>query len=203
LDNIERLKLAMDRALRTPENVAPSLLRGKITNIKDPQLKGRAKVLLEYFSVDGQGYETDWLSPIGFELDGQLPKALINSVVYCHSIHGRYEDLLISIPSQKLVYSPEEKPPLATQTNIGLQIILNRSPKDYLLAIGVVRNGQFIWEEVCPLRHLHASGDLISQGNDSGGDFQQPVRPGPTSDVVHVTSATPYFQDSKNLPPSI
>jgi hypothetical protein len=201
--NIDMLREAVKRALQFPANWAPALLEGTVTSIKDPLELGRAKVLLDHFTgPDGTGFETDWLYPLELKLWGILPKNLIGQKVLCHTVNHSYEDMRVSLGVKPLIYQAADPLPLAVVQNLGL-VVLRQIAQESYLCVMTKRNGQITLEALSPLYHLHANGDTLTQGNDSGGNFQSPIQAKPTGDSVYVTSVTPYLRDSGALPPPI
>jgi hypothetical protein len=197
---IERLREAVNRANRFPENWAPSLLEGVVSNLND---LGQAKVLLDGFRAeDGTGFVTPWLDlleyPLG--LGGPLPSSWLGRRVLVHTVNHSYETLLLSVGSGPLVYKSSEPIPKPSRANGGL-IIMRLAPKDSFLYASVLRNSQWVFEPLAPYFHLHAAGDTMTQGPDSGGNAQQLIAGKPTSDQIYVTTVSPYFKDSGQLPP--
>jgi hypothetical protein len=202
-NTIDRLKKAMEKAAQFPDNWAPALLQGTITNIQDPLQLGRAKILLDHFSSeDGTGFETDWLMPLELNFEGLLPRAWLNRKVLCHTINHSYETMLFSLGSKPLVYNATDARPAANSVNEGLTIVCQVGSESYL-ATCLRRNNVWVFEYHCPIFHLHGPGDTMFQGLDTGGDTQQAISAANGSDQVFITTATPYFKDSGALPPPI
>jgi hypothetical protein len=202
ISNIGRLKDAITKALAIPENSAPSLLEGRVTKIEDPEFEGRCKLALGYFTLDsGDGYETDWVRPLNFQLKGLLPSYIVGQQVLVSTINNSYENIRVNIPTNWLRYTPD-KLPSAEAKNHGLQVIILKGQESFS-AVCLQRNGRYTWEILSPLYHLHLSGDTIFQGIDAGGNIQQPIQPVATSDMVVVTSVTPYIANTAIFPPIV
>lgn len=198
---MERVKEAIRKAELIKPNAAPASVSGTITNVEDPKQLGRAKLTLATFTSDDGtvAYETNWCYPLNFRItNGILPKDWVNTPVVAFPINGDYA--YVTFVSHKTLVYKEVTIPKPCIENLGLSL-LHLNNNESLHKICLLRNGIYVWEPISPLYHIHLKGDIINQGNDFGGDIQQPISPGITHDKVAATTVTHYVDNSKNIPP--
>lgn len=196
--NIDRLKESIRKSSFVDENACPTITSGVISRIDDPDNLGRVKVILDLIP----DYVTGWTDTLSFNLSGKLPKILIDRRILIMSVNNSFEDLRVDLGVAKLIYQQGESLPPANKANLGVNIIRLVNDSNSVEAICQLRHGSYFWEPTCAISHLHAPGDTLFQGQDTGGDFQQTIPAQLGSDTVFLTTDRKYVKESKNLRPS-
>ena len=202
-DPLDRFKDILRKADQVSINDAQSAVYAVISDVNDPEAKGRCKVALENFSsLNGRiAYSTDWSECIGIRIgEGRLPKNIVGTPVLAIPIHNSYENVVVQLAAP-LIYEGRDQLPVPSARNLGLRVIQLGTSESFELIVQL-RNGTFIWETTGPLKHLHKSGDTMQQPRDVGGDYEFPIPAEATDDVICITSVKPYIRESKAFPPS-
>lgn len=202
-DPLERFKDILRKADNVQPNDAASAIYSVVSDISDPENLGRCKVALENFrSLSGKiSYSSNWSYLVGLSIgSGRLPKSLLGKSCLALPIHNSYENIVVQITGA-LLYEDSETFPIPNQNNLGLEIISFGTSESFKQIVQL-RNGKYIWEKICPLKHLHKFGDTLEQDRDVGGDLQFPIEHTATDDTIVITSATRYVKDSEQFPTS-
>lgn len=200
-DPIENVKELLRKAAHVNKNASLNCVQGEIVSVSDPDKKGRCQVRLINFSSSEQSYISDWSKTLGNTVQqGLLPQSLIGKTVLVFPISNSYEELTININSA-LIYDVNEELPEPSKKNLGLKIIVVSASEAFDVTC-LLRNGSYIWENTCPLKHGHEGGDTQEQFRDSGGDMEMPIEQLAINDKVFATGVIPYSKNGA-LPPII
>jgi hypothetical protein len=199
-DPLENVKELLRKAAHVNKNAALNCLQGEIVNISDPLKEGRCQIRLINFSSTECTYASDWSLVLSNRVyKGLLPKSILGKQVLVFPVNNSYEELQVNLHGP-LIYSNNEELPIPCLENLGVKIII-LTEKEAYNSVCLLRNGEYVWEAMCPLKHGHSSGDTQDQARDAGGDLEMPIEQGAINDEVFGTSVTPYIKNSGTLPP--
>lgn len=169
----------------------------------------------------GQPTETDWIEPI-VPFAGKQPKDLIktrvsvfprnadpNRLFFGDPVYDKYgqqhQERSANQPRNSAmtrlpIYDSGQLPP-ASEDNFGCMVIEKGGPlNNDWLCVCLRRKGKWYWVRHLDIAHIHASQDDGSQGPDSAGNGQQPVKESVIWDRVATTThlGAGYATQSKN-----
>jgi len=198
---------------------------GEITDIKDPEERGRVKLVLDEvnpkyhtehgYKNDGEPTVTDWMEP-KVPFVGLQPEALVGKRVPVEPKQGDPNRLFFGDPVADLdetekgeqpknssmtrlpVYPSGSLPPPGPD-NVGCMVVEEGGPCDSdWLCVCLRRRGKWLWIRHIDLNHIHQDQDDGRQPPDSDGDGEAPVDEGPIWDKVAPTTDEAYSYQSYN-----
>ncbi len=198
---------------------------GEITDIEDPEERGRVKLVLDEvnpkyhtehgYKNDGEPTVTDWMEP-KVPFVGLQPEALVGKRVPVEPKQGDPNRLFFGDPVADLdetekgkqpknssmtrlpVYPSGSLPPPGPD-NVGCMAVEEGGPCDSdWLCVCLRRRGKWLWIRHIDLNHIHQDQDDGRQPPDSDGDGEAPVDGGPIWDKVAPTTDEAYSYQSYN-----